>query len=552
MRVFFLIPVLMLIACSTSQPPADSVFYNGIIYTVDDSRPGAGSMAVRDGKFVYIGETVPDALIGPETRKVDLQGAFVTPGFNDSHLHFMDGGFSLFRIDLRNTGSREEFVARIAEHVADIPKGEWILGGNWDHTLWAGQTLPDRDWIDAITPDNPVFINRLDGHMALANSKALELAGIGRDAATPPGGEVDRDSSGRLTGIMRDAAMYLVRAAIPPFSPESMRRAALLAQQHLFENGFTSVQDMGLWSHVETYRELYREGKLKIRIAAFPPIAEWEKLGEYRPGDADSLVFRVRGVKGFMDGSLGSSTARFFKPYKDNPDTRGIWDENYIPPEKMRERISGAAGLGYPSVVHAIGTEANHEILELFHAVSPASKLRFRVEHAQHLLKGDITRFAEYGIIAAMQPYHCIDDGRWADGKIDAETRAGTYAFRDLIDQGAVVAFGSDWDVAPVSPLWGIYAAVTRRTLDNKNPDGWIPEQKISVEEAIRCYTVNSAFAENADNYKGSITPGKVADFVVLSADLRKIEPEMINSVDVLYTYLAGDAVYVKKMGNNQ
>lgn len=533
--------------CSKTNHQASIVFKNGEIYTVNKNQPTASELAILNGKIIFVGEKTPENLINEATQIIDLNDQFVLPGFIDSHLHFLDGGFSISSIDLRNTASKKEFIHNIGEYAKSLPEGEWILSGNWDHTLWDGQPLPERWWIDKVTPKNPVFINRLDGHMALANSLALKLAGLSDDTPTPAGGVIVRNKRGELTGILKESAMQLVSKVIPSSTFESKLRAAKSAEQYLLQNGVTSAHDMGAWSHLEVYDSLISRNEFKVRISLYPPIPQWEKLNNYSIKNEESNFIAVKGMKAFMDGSLGSSTAKFFKPYLADAENFGVWDEQMIPPEKMLNRIKSVYGLGYQVVTHAIGTEANHVLLDFYQQVLAGDKnRRFRVEHAQHLLAEDLARFSELNVIASMQPYHCIDDGRWAETKIDYERCKTTYAFRDLMDSDAIVAFGSDWDVAPVSPIMGIYAAVTRRTLDGKNEDGWVPEQKISVEEAIQCYTINGAYADFSENIKGNLETGKFPDFVVLSDNLLTIEPEKISDVDVLMTVVNGEIVYKK------
>ncbi len=531
--------------CTKSKNIANVAIKNGNFYTVNEKQPYAKEMAVFNNKIIFIGEKVPASLINDKTKIVDLGGKFTVPGFIDSHLHFLDGGFSLSRIDLRSTSSKKEFVNRIAQYAKTLPKGEWILGGNWDHTNWEGQPLPTRWWIDKVTPDNPVFINRLDGHMALANSLGLKLAGVSDNIKTPPGGVIVRNEKGAITGIFKESAKNLINTVIPDPGFEVKMRAAKAAGQYLAQNGITSAHDMGLWSHLEVYDSLISRGESKIRISLFPPIPEWEKLKNYSIKNKHSGYLSVKGTKGFMDGSLGSSTAKFFKPYIKDSENYGVWGEQMIPAEKMLNRIDNVYKLNYQAVTHAIGTEANNSIFNMYEQVLNGKKdRRFRIEHAQHLLPEDIKRFSKNNVIASMQPYHCIDDGRWAETRIEYERCKTTYAFRSLIDNNAVVAFGTDWDVAPVNPLWGIYAAVTRSTLDDKNPDGWVPEQKISVEEAIRCYTLNGAYADFSEMEKGSLEVGKFADFTVLSDNILNINPYKIKDVQVNMTVIGGEIVF--------
>jgi len=542
--ILLLIFCTLIFSCTHSKKPAEILYKNAQIWTVNEKQPKASVLAVANSRFVFVGDYIPENLIDESTRIIDLENKFVLPGFTDSHLHFMDGGFSLSRIDLRYSASKIDFINQIADYAKKLPKGEWILGGNWDHTLWEGKQLPDRSWIDAVTAENPVFINRLDGHMALANSLAINKAGISNDVETPAGGVIVRDKKGRITGVFKESAKYLVSKVIPDAGIEMRIKAAKTASEYLLGLGITSVHDMGYGSHIDAYKKLNEQNELKIRISAYLPIPYWENLAEYGENKKLSEYLSIKGAKGFMDGSLGSSTAKFFKSYLNDQENFGVWDAQMIPPEKMFKRIYSTDSLGFQVVIHAIGTEANNKLLEMYSEISDSKNKRFRIEHAQHLMKEDIPKFAKLGVIASMQPYHCIDDGRWAETKIDYERCKTTYAFRDLLDKDAVVAFGSDWEVAPASPMWGIYAAVTRRTLDHKNPDGWVPEQKISVEEAINCYTINGAIAEFEENNKGSLEVGKLADFVVLSENILNIDPVKIKDVKILQTVVGGETVY--------
>jgi predicted amidohydrolase YtcJ/lysophospholipase L1-like esterase len=547
---------VMMFSCQNRIQTADRVFRNGRFWTVDANQPRAAVVGIKNGRFNYVGQEIPDGLVGRETEVIDLENRFVLPGMTDAHLHLLTGGYSLSQIDLRHCRSKAEFIEKISTYVKKMPPGEWILGGNWDHTLWpAAEGLPARSWIDKMTAANPVLINRLDGHMALANSLALQLAGIDKNVNTPPGGVISRDQQGELTGILKDAAMNLVNRIIPEPGPEFKLMAAENAVRYLLENGVTSAHDMGNLTDLAVYKELITQNKLKVRLTCYIPIVDWQELSSVTDGTVDPELLKVNGVKSFMDGSLGSGTARFFEPYINDPQNRGIWDEQAIPPEKIFERLKAVDSSGKQVAVHAIGDEANARLLEFYRKIRAGSgrrDQRFRIEHAQHLRWEDIPMFARLGVIASMQPFHCIDDGRWAEERIGPARCRSAYAFRTLLDSGAVLAFGSDWYVAPASPLWGIYAAVTRRTLDDKNPDGWIPEQKIGVEEAIRCYTINGAFADFSEREKGSLEKGKLADFVVLSEDLTKINPVDIKGVQVLRTVVGGETVFENKSMDNK
>jgi predicted amidohydrolase YtcJ len=501
---------------------------------------------------VAVGPAAPILrLAGPSTRTIDLGGAFVVPGFFDTHTHFMPGGFQLASLDLRGAASREDFVRRLGEFASRLPKGKWITGADWDHEAWGGE-LPRRDWIDAVTPDNPVFVNRMDGHMALANSRALELAGVTKATRDPEGGLIVRDpETGEPTGILKDEAMALV-ARVQPAPTDAERDAALdRAMAHAVAHGVTQIHEMGTWDDLAGYRRARRARRaaagnaLLLRIYAFVPLDTWPRLAELvkKEGRGDDWL-RWGGLKGFVDGSLGSTTAWFHQPYTDAPTMSGLVVTD---PARLATDIRKADAAGLQVAVHAIGDRANDWILDTYAHVAAANgprDRRFRVEHAQHLTPAALPRFAALGVIPSMQPYHAIDDGRWAEKRIGPERIRTTYAFRSLLDHGARLAFGSDWTVAPLSPLDGIYAAVTRRTLDGKNPGGWVPEQKITVEEALRAYTAGGAWAGFQEDRLGTLETGRLADFVVLSDDLFRIDPNEIRNVRVLRTVIGGREIY--------
>jgi predicted amidohydrolase YtcJ len=540
-------------AVVAAQPAADLILLNGKIWTVDQNNRQAQAVACLNGRIVAVGSTQEiEKWVGPATRRIDLHGKLVLPGFNDAHVHFADGGKNLTGVHLRSAKSQEELAARIREYAAKAPAGSWILGGNWDHENWSPAVLPTRQMIDEAAADHPVFVNRLDGHMALANTKALQLAGVTRHSDDPPGGTIVRDAAGEPTGVLKDAAMNAVYRVIPPPSPEELTISIKAAMRYAAEHGVTSVQDMSAAPRIfAVYQQLLWAGELTVRISGHQPLATWNHLAEVGIRAAfGNEWLHIGGLKGFADGSLGSTTAWFFQPYNDAPNTSGLAGEEMIPESKMQGRITDADRAGLQVAVHAIGDRANHTVLDMFETAEKANgerDRRFRIEHAQHLRSDDIPRFGKLKVIASMQPYHAIDDGRWAEKRIGPERAKGTYAFRTLLDTGAVLAFGSDWDVAPMIPLLGIYAATTRRTLDGKHPEGWIPEQKITVREAIRAYTMGSAYASFDEKAKGSIEAGKVADFVVLSDDILSIPPAKIEKTNVVMTIVGGKIVFEAK-----
>jgi hypothetical protein len=544
-------------ACSGSEPapaptatgePMTLAIVNARIWTGDPQRPWAEAMAVRGEEIATVGTSEEIRRTASGVTPIDAAGRLVVPGFIDTHVHFVDGGFRLASVQLRDAKSRDEFVSRIQAFAATVPAGTWITGGDWDHSLWGGE-LPRRDWIDSVTPDHPVWVNRLDGHMSLANTAALKAAGVTRATANVAGGEIVRDAGGEPTGLLKDNAMGLVDRAVPVPSEQMQDRALTAAMKHVAEQGVTSVHNMGTWDELATAARARRANTLTTRIYGVVPLASWERLRdvvakkEYGGDDGRGDEWlRVGGLKGFVDGSLGSHTAAFHDPFDDAPKDRGLLVNSEA---DLYKWISGADKAGLHVMVHAIGDRANGLLLDIYERVgreNGARDRRFRIEHAQHLAPADIPRFAKLGVIASMQPYHAIDDGRWAGTYIGRRVRT-TYAFRSLLDAGATLAFGSDWYVAPPTPLEGIYAAVTRRTLDDRNPGGWVPEEKITVEEALRAYTVHAAFAAFDEARRGTLAPGRLADFVMLDRNLFEIAPEEIRHVQVALTVAGGRVV---------
>jgi predicted amidohydrolase YtcJ len=543
-------PILLagLLACaSASTPEADLVVY-GRVWTGDSAQPWAGALAIAGDSILAVGDSAQVAAhVGERTRVLAHGAGMVTPGFMDGHLHFVDGGFQLASVNLRPADSPADFIARLGAYAAEKQPGEWILGGEWDHERWPGAPLPRRDWIDSVTPRNPVLLYRLDGHMALANSAALRLAGITRATRDIPGGVIVRDPrTGEPTGVLKDEAMGPVNAVIPAPTAEQRDRALRRAMDHAVARGVTSVAHVSVpWGDLGAYLRAKEAGDLKVRAALYFPLQDWRRVADTvsRIGRGDEWVW-IGGVKGYVDGSLGSTTALFYSPYADDPSTPGVLT---TPEDSLRRWIGGADSAGLQVAVHAIGERANGLLLEIFDSVARAHGARdrrFRIEHAQHLRRQDIGRIARTGVIASMQPYHAADDGRWAEKRIGPERIKTTYAFRSLLDQGGRLAFGSDWTVAPIEPLLGIHAAVTRRTLDGKNPGGWVPEEKITVEEALRAYTSGDAYGIFAEDERGKLVPGYKADLVLLDQDLTRIAPETIDQVKVLATVVDGRVVF--------
>ncbi len=526
---------------------ADFIVTNARIWTGNVEQPYAEAMALSKDKIVAVGKTdeISDLLV-PGGKKIDAKGKLILPGFIDSHVHFIAGGYRLASVQLRDAKTPEEFIGRITDFAKSVPAGTWITGGDWDHENWGGE-LPTANWIDSVTPNNPVFVSRLDGHMALANTEALNLAKITSLTKDVEGGEIIRDGSGKPTGILKDNAMNLVYAVQPEDSDEMNQRALAAAMKYVAMQGVTSVHHMGGWGNLQTFKNAQKNGLLKTRIYASVPISSWQKLADYisQNGAGDEWL-KVGGLKGFVDGSLGSHTAAFFEPYTDNPSQKGFFVNDYS--DLFRWILNGDRN-NLQAAIHAIGDSAISELIDIFEKVQNENGIRdrrFRIEHAQHIAPKDFARFEENKIVASMQPYHCIDDGRWAEKIIGPERIKTTYAFRTLLDNNVKLALGSDWFVAPPTPLEGIYAAVTRRTLDDKNPRGWVAEQKISVEEALRAYTIDAAYASFDEEIKGSLEVGKLADFVILDQDIINIEPSKIRDVKVLLTVIGGEIVFEK------
>ena len=537
-------------AASLGRPAADLIIRHARVWTVNPAQPEAQAVAVLNGRITAVGSDAEVSLWqGPHTHMVDAEGRRLLPGFDDAHVHFFDGGASLTAVQLNDAASLAEFVKRIGAYAAHSAKGQWIRAGDWDETKWSPAALPTRQDIDAVTPDNPVALDRYDGHMILVNSRALALAGITAATADPPGGVIVRDAKGEPTGALKDAAIVLVDKVIPEPTAAERRQAIEGALREAASHGVTSVQDMREeYADFAVYAELLREGKLSVRLYAAPPIAAVEdqaKLGAGRAFGSPSL--RIGALKMFADGSLGSRTAYFFEPFVDTPNIRGLLSEDMLPIARTRAWLRRADAAHLQVCTHAIGDEGISTILDLYQEIETADgprDRRWRIEHAQHMAARDFERFARLRVIASVQPYHAIDDGRWAEARIGHDRASRPYAFKTFLDHGVRLAFGTDWPVAPLDPMQGLYAATTRATLDGKHPDGWFPEQKISIQQAIAAYTLGSAYAEFQDRDKGSLEIGKLADLVLLSEDVLAIPAAAIRGVHVLKTWVGGEQVY--------
>lgn len=546
---------------AASRRGADLVLLHGKIWTGEPyaapgERPGparwAEAVAVTGRRIRAVGaDQEIEPYIGPNTRVIDLHGRMAMPGFIDDHVHFMDGSFQLLEVDLKHTRSEAEFVKLIADKAKALPPGRWMLGGNWDEEAWPDAKLPTRWLIDRVTPRTPVFISRYDGHAGLANSLALKLAGVSQGTTSPAGGIIVHDPQTREpTGVFKDNAQDLVERVIPAPSEAEVKEALQAGLAEARRVGVTTVEDMDLGDfagEIRLLRQFERAGSLTCRFYEAIPLADWKRLADlglsHNTGDE---FIELGAVKAFADGSLGSRTAWMFEPYVDAPGFTGLPMPAMDPSTKMEQLVRDADRAGLQICVHAIGTRANAEMLDIYERVGGenAAAHRFRIEHAQHLRPQDFARFGKLGIVASMQPYHAIDDGRWAEKRISHEVARYSYAWRSMLDAGAPLAFGTDWPVAPLDPLLGVYAAVTRETLDGKHPGGWFPEQRLTLDEALRAYTQGSAYAAFQEKDKGTIASGKLADIVVLSNDLFALPPDRIKDAHVEITIAGGKVVY--------
>jgi len=538
------IVLLVAASCNRTTQTSDMIITNARIWTGNAEEPFAEAMAISGDTLVAVGSNseVMKYKSGAATV-IDLGSRFVAPGFIDSHVHLLQGGSNLASVQLRDAATPEEFIKRIKEFAATQKPGTWILGGDWDGMGW--ESLPARSWIDSVTPENPVFVSRLDGHMALANSLAMKLAGVDRKVKDVAGGTIGRDAHGEPTGIFKDNAMDLISVRIPEQSAEEVDRALVAAMKYLASNGVTSVHAVDAAAYADGLERARAGGGQITRIYYMQTISRWKDMKQHieRAGRGDRWI-STGGVKGFVDGSLGSHTAAFLEPYTDLPADTGLFVNSE---EDLYKWVSAADNAGLQVVIHAIGDRAINTLLNIYERVAAENgerDRRFRIEHSQHIAPADIGRYGKLKVIASMQPYHSIDDGRWAEEYIGPDRVKTTYAFRSLLDSGATLAFGSDWFVAPATPLEGIYAAVTRRTLDGKNPGGWVPEQKITVEEALKAYTINAAYASFEEKIKGTLEPGKLADFVVLDRDITAVDPAEIWDMKVLQTWVGGKKVF--------
>ena len=540
---------LLLMSCSSEDnneqtlQSADKIISNATVWTGNPNQQWANTIVIKDSRIIAVGDSSLTEQYQAQ-KIINAQGKLVLPGFIDNHTHFMDGANSLVSVDTYGSKTIEDFLGIIKNFAATAPKDEWITGGLWDHEAWGGE-LPHKDWLDEISTEIPMFLMRTDGHMAIANSKVLELAGITNDTANPEGGIILRDENGEPTGIIKDKALNLILAVLPPVTDEKNALTFDIGIAEALKNGVTQIHNMSenakSWNNIAIFEKAKAEGRLKIRTYFFPHISMRQEIAEKikAEGKGDEWL-RFGGVKELVDGSLGSTTAWFYEPYTDSLDTCGF---ALMQMDALKQSIKEAHELGLQLAIHGIGDKTNDEILNIFEELNVKGS-RARIEHAQHLSKEAISRFAELEVIPSMHPFHAIDDGRWAEERIGPERIKTTYAFKSLLEANATLSFGSDWYVAPLNPISGIYAAVTRRTLDNKNPDGWVPQEKISVEDAVKAYTINNAYAGYQENDLGSIEVGKLADLVILSDNIFNIAPKNIIDTHVTHTIIGGEVMY--------
>jgi len=539
-------------AADDAKPP-DTIFVNGDIYT--QAAPArAQAIAVSAGKVVSVGSN-DDVLKlkQKQTQIVDLGGHFVMPGFNDAHAHLASGGFSQLSVDLRSARNLQSMQHLIGLRVNQSAPGEWIQGSGWDHTLWPGQTLPTRQDLDVMTNGHPAIFVRVDGHIAIANTAALVAAGITGKTVSPQGGKIDVDAKGEPTGILREGAQELALVKVPPPTPQQRRHAAEIALAEAAKWGITSAQDNSAWEDFLVYEDLQREGKLTLRISEWlhfhDPVEVLQQRRAHHPSDDPTLHTAM--LKGFMDGSLGSRTAALLAPYADDPGNSGLPQYDQPTLNKLAtERVAAGFQLGF----HAIGDRAAQMALDAFAAAAsgpqahaaPGAKsprdFRFRIEHDQVVAPDQFAQYKKLGVVASVQPSHLLTDMNWAVDRIGPQRARTSYPWKQFLDNGVPLAFGTDYPVEPINPFRGIYAAVTRK--NEAGTKEYYPEQKLTMQQALAAYTTGSAYAQFAESEKGTLAPGMLADFVVLDRDLTKVAPPEILKTKVLRTVVGGKTVY--------
>jgi predicted amidohydrolase YtcJ len=614
----FIVNLLVLpnAAFAQSKQKISLLLYGGKVFTADENYSVAEAVAVDGERIVAVGKTQDLRAKYQATKEIDLQGKLVTPGFNDAHVHFLRGALSLLTVGLVGVKTLEEAKARVAAKAKEVKAGEWIIGRGWDHTLWGGR-FPSKKDLDQIAPNNPVFLVRVDGHVAWVNSKALELAKIDKNTKSPEGGEIERDASGEATGILKETSQGLVSNLIPPPTPEQLNTAMTLALDMARKYGITSVQDNSGYETTKLYRAFLQANKLTVRVSEWQDFEDSvEKLKQQR-AEFDSFKddknrLHLGAVKGYVDGTLGSKTAAMLAPFSDDDKNMGIPRR---PQEELTRMMVERDAAGFQITLHAIGDKANRMALNGYEAAkknrerqtdkvydektlqevkpsptplngstsnltvggtigAPSSiftvydettlrkgewtlsqayenfdsvnPLRHRIEHAQVVNPSDFKRFAELGIIASMQPSHAISDKRWAESRLGEYRVLGAYAWHFMQSYGVHVPFGTDFPVESINPYRTLYAAVSRQDESGDPAGGWQPQEKLSIEAAIRCHTYESAYAEFMEKEKGTIAAGMLADLVVQSKDLLTVEPKEILTTEPIYTILNGRIVYQK------
>jgi predicted amidohydrolase YtcJ len=554
--MLFAFAVLAGIAARAQNPappagPRTLYFLHGRIYTNDPQHPWASAMAVRDGKIICIGGIEQIMLEcgggGEDVERVQLNGRFVMPGFNDAHTHLGDGGSEMRAVRLNGAASIEELQKRVGEGIAQHKEGAWIIGVGWDHTLWPDKKFPNKHQLDAVAPKNPVLLYHVSGHVAVANSLALQVAKIAKDTPNPKGGEFEKGEDGELTGMLKEgSAMSLVAQWVPDPTPAERRRGIELVLAELAKNGVTSVQDNSDWDDFLVYRDLKDEGKLTARITEWLHFTSSLNIlqNERSEGGVSDPWLKTGALKMVTDGALGSRTAAMLAPYFDDPSATGIL---IMEPDKLRQMAIERDKAGFQLAFHAIGDRANRVALDTFEAVAKANgprDRRDRIEHAQVVAPEDLPRFAQLNVIASMQPSHETNDMRWAEARVGPDRVKGAYAWATLQKSGARLAFGTDYPVEPISPFRGLYACVTRELPEGGPSGGWQPQEKISLDDCIRDYTLGSAYAQFEEGKKGQLKIGQYADFLILSNDLTKVPPADYINTKVLRTVVGGRTVY--------
>ncbi|HEX9763650.1 MAG TPA: amidohydrolase [Candidatus Acidoferrales bacterium] len=536
---------------------ADLLLINGDIYTVDPALGRVQALAIADGKILAAGTN--DEVrkwAGPQTKVMDLEGRFVLPGFNDAHVHFGSGGLRQLRVEVEGTRSLKEFQDRIRARLGEFKPGEWVTGRGWDHSLWTENRVPTKADLDAVSTDHPMLFGRIDGHSSVANSLALKLAGITRDTPNPEGGEIVRGEDGEATGGLKETAIGLVGRHVPDPSHEQRKRGLLLALADAARNGITSIQDNSDWEDFLTLRELKGEGKLTLRVTEWLPFsAPLDQLEKMRKeGGTTDPWLKTGALKGVADGSGGSLSAAMLEPFapeaSGRPGNTGILR---FDPEQLKKMVAEREAAGFQINIHAIGDRANRVALDAFEAARklnpprPGRNTRHRIEHAQFVHADDFARFRELGVIASMQPCHLLNDLRWARIILGPERYHEAYAWQTFRQNNVPLAFGTDYAVEPLNPMRGLYASIAREFESGGPLGGWLPEEKISIADAIRAYTWGSAYAEFEEHRKGTLAPGKFADLVVLSTDITRAPAVEVLRTQVLLTMVGGRVVYEKK-----